>query len=195
MSKLLSLFFVIAGSIVLSGCSTPTLSEYQYHPDYQQVQRIDYSSYYKLSPIPLNGQMEPELEVLMITHLDEQGLPGEYSIRKLSGYFDTRQYVANARATLYLQNNSEQHKRFDLKAIIVEQQKLPLSTHTFELGPQQGLSWSLGVVPVDLRLHRFSTRVEYVYDGQHQESYHQQRRLTQQQARQELRGLQIPNSL
>jgi len=180
---------------LLSGCSSPTMSEYQYNPLYQQVQKIDYSNYYELTPIQLDPGMENTLELFLVTQLDNQEIPGEYSLRTISGYLDTRHYIVDARATLYLHNKSDQPKQVELKAISLEHQRLPLSGQRFHLPGKKTLSWSLGSVPVDMRLHRINTRIEYLFNGQHTETNYQQQRMTQQQARQEFRGLQIPNSL
>jgi len=182
-------------SYLLVACSTPTMSEYKYNPHYRQVQRIDYSNYYELMPIQLKQGDEESLELFLITQLDNQGIPGEYSLRKLSGYLDTRNFVQDARATLYLHNNSEQPKQLELKAISLEHQRLPLSGQIFELPAKSTLTWSLGSVPVDMRLHRINTRIEYVFNGQHTETNYQQERLPQQKARQEFRGIQLPNSI
>ena len=189
------LIYILFATTLISACSSPTMSEYQYNPNHQQLQRIDYSNYYELNRISLGDDKNNQLELIVITQLDNQGIPGVYSLKKATRYLDTRDYVMDARATLYLHNKSEKRQNFELKSVILEQQRLPLSTHLFTLEGKQTLSWSLGSVPVDIRLHRLSTRIEYLFAGQHDEGYYQQERLTQQKARQEIRGIQLPNSL
>ncbi len=151
-------FVVLVFTVLITACSTSTWTkDDNYNPDTQKIEKIEFSPYYQLKT-----QLVPGLELILVSHLHKETIPGTYSIKKYTRRLLPEDYMVDNDATLYLRNTSDKPVNLELLAVVLDQNKLPYSSRSIFLPANSSQTYRLGQTKVDFRQTSLNVKIEYV---------------------------------
>ncbi len=157
-------FVVLVFTVLITSCSTSTWTkDDNYNPDTREIEKIEFSPYYQLKT-----QLVPGLELILVSHLHKETIPGAYTLKKDTRRLLPNDYMVANDVTLYLRNGSDKPVNLELLAVVLDQKKLPYSSRSVFLPAHSSQSYRLGQISVDFRQTSLNVKIEYVGSA-HQE--------------------------
>ncbi len=149
--------FSLLLALITTSCSTSTwYTDENYNPDTQDIEKTEFSPYYQLKI-----QLAPNLEVILVSHLHKETIPGAYTIKKDTRRLLPNDYMVNNNTLMYLRNDSAKPVHLELLAVALDQKKLPYSSRTIFLPAHSSQTYRLGQITVDFRHTSLNAKIEY----------------------------------
>lgn len=158
MNKQLTLLVLLIVTNLLTACTRSNYyKDEHFNPDTGKVEHVTYSPYFQLKTELLPEQ----LELTLVSQLNKDTLRSIYRIKEKTRRLLPNDYMDNSDVFLYFKNLTSENITFQLNTIILENQRLPLSTRSITIKANEKLMFPLGQVRIDLRKSTLNCQVDF----------------------------------